>query len=172
MCSRNAPGPVKDRSGLRRGMCSILPLFTPGLAQPGACAGLKPANFCRPVPGDRLDERTAGRYVCHVCVMFVSYLCHNCVIYEQKFNFSAGRPPDRPKAKKGPSGFLCCNIKIKKPRLHARAHHARMRKIIYITMLLYIYFRSTAFCQVFCTICFHVFQFVSIFFYNIYIYIL
>ena len=128
MCSRNAPGPVKDRSGLRRGMCSILPLFTPGLAQPGACAGLKPANFCRPVPGDRLDERTAGRYVCHVCVMFVSYLCHNCVIYEQKFNFSAGRPPDRPKAKKGPSGFLCCNIKIKKPRLHARAHHARLTR--------------------------------------------
>ena len=25
-----------------------------------------------PVPGDRLDDRTAGRHVCHVCVIIVS----------------------------------------------------------------------------------------------------
>ena len=95
-----------------------------------ACAVLMPAKFCRPVPGDRLDERTAVRLVCHVCVIIVSCLCHICAIYEQKFNFSAGRPPDRPKAKKGQPRFLCYiyNIKIKKPRLHARAPHARLTR--------------------------------------------
>ena len=92
------------------------------------------AGQCRPVPGDRLDGRDGGptcvSYACHICVICVSYLCHICVIYEQKFNFSAGRPPDRRKAKKCPAGFLCYiyNIKIKKTRLHARAPHARLTR--------------------------------------------
>ena len=127
------PGPVNDRSGLRRGMCSFLPWSTSGLDQPGACAGPMPAKFCRPVPGDRLDERTTSRWFATVAVrsearpaeclpdrldkaddacpfqatawtsgrgrlvsvICVSYLCHIYVIYEQKFNFPAGRPPDR-----------------------------------------------------------------------------
>ena len=43
------------------------------------------------------------------------------------------RPGDRPtgeKPKKGPDGFLCYiyNIKIKKPRLHARAPHAHLTR--------------------------------------------
>ena len=41
------------------------------------------------------------------------------------------RPGDRPtgeKPKKGPDGFLCYNIKIKKTRLHARAPHARLMR--------------------------------------------
>ena len=117
---------------------------SPGLGQPGACAVLMPVKFCRPVPGDRLDERTAGRHVCHMCVICVSCLCHKCVIYEQKFNFSAGRPPDRRKAKKKPVWiFMLYNIKIKKtaptrPRA-SRAPHARMRKIIYTTTYCCIY---------------------------------
>ena len=129
ICFLNAPGPVNDRTGLRRGMCSFLPRAdAPG----GASPGVRRANAGQvlPVPGDRLDERTAVRLVCHVCVIIVSCLCHICAIYEQKFNFSAGRPPDRPKAKKGQPRFLCYiyNIKIKKPRLHARAPHARLTR--------------------------------------------
>lgn len=106
--------------------------FYPG-PMPGAgpARSVRRANAgqCRPVPGDRLDERTAGRLVRHMCVICVSCLCHICVIYEQKFNFSAGRPPDRQKSKKGPRWiFMLYNIKIKKTRLHARAPHARLTR--------------------------------------------
>ena len=87
------------------------------------------------------------------------------------------RPGDRPTAKrpkKGPAGFLCYiyNIKIRKPRLHARAPHARItRKIIYTTTYCCIY--------IFCPPLFVKFfvQFVSMcselcpFFLMIYIYI-
>lgn len=107
MCSRNAPVRSMTGPACAAGCVSFSPGRSPGLGQPGACAVLMPVKFCRPVPGDRLDERTAGRHVSHNCVIFVSCLCHNCVNYEQKFNFSAGRPPDRKKAKKVPAGFLC-----------------------------------------------------------------
>ena len=64
-----------------------------------------------PVPGGRLDERTAGRHVCHVCVIIVSCLCHVCVIFVSFMNKSLiFRPGDRPtgeKPKKSPAGFLC-----------------------------------------------------------------
>ena len=112
--------------------------FRPVGRPPGRMAAcLMPVKFCRPVPGDRLDERTADdmcviivSYACHICVICASYLCHICVIYEQKFNFSAGRPLDRRKAQTGPVIFLCYiyNIKINKPRLHARAPHARLMR--------------------------------------------
>ena len=97
VCVSGTP-PVRSMTGpaCAAGCVLFYPGPMPGLYQPGACAVLMPAKFCRPVPGGCLDERTAGRHV-----------CHNCVNYEQKFNFSAGRPPDRRKAKNGPAGFLC-----------------------------------------------------------------
>ena len=66
--------PVRSMTGpaCAGGCVSFSPVRCPGLDQPGACAVLMPAKFCRPVPGDRLDERTAGRHVCHVCVIIVS----------------------------------------------------------------------------------------------------
>ena len=114
----------------------------PGLVQSGACAVLMPAKFCRPVPGDRLDDRpTCASYVCHVCVIivscFVSYLCHNCVmfcvIFVSFMNKSLiFRPGDRPTAKRPKKSrldfYVIYNIKIKKPRLHARAPHARLTR--------------------------------------------
>ena len=72
MCSRNAPGPVNDRSGLRRWMCFFFPGPKP---RAGSARRVRRANAGQvlPVPGDRLDERTAVRLARHV-------LCHNCVI--------------------------------------------------------------------------------------------
>lgn len=101
--------PVRSMTGpaCAAGCVSFPPGPMPGLVQPGACAGLMPTKFCRPVPGDRLDERTAGRHVCHACVIFVSFMNKSLIF----------RPGDRPTAKrpqKGPDGFLCYiyNIKI------------------------------------------------------------
>ena len=72
MCFRNAPVPVNDRSGLRRWMCFFFPGPKP---RAGSARRVRRANAGQvlPVPGDRLDERTAVRLARHV-------LCHNCVI--------------------------------------------------------------------------------------------
>ena len=89
--------------------------FYPGpMPRAGPVGGVRRANAGQVLPtrSRRLPGRADGgptcvSYVCHMCVICVSYVCHNCVIYEQKFNFSAGRPPDRQKSKKVPAGFLC-----------------------------------------------------------------
>ena len=73
VCVSGTP-PVRSMTGpaCAAGCVPFAPVRCPGLCQPGACAVLMPAKFCRSVPGDRLDERTAGRLVRHMCVMFVS----------------------------------------------------------------------------------------------------
>ena len=120
--------------------------------------------------------------VCHIRVIFVSFMNKSLIF----------RPGDRPTEKRPKKSrldfYVIYNIKIKKnaptrpraSRAHharmypsARAHHARTRKIIYTTTCCCIYILgSPLFVKFFCIICFHVFQIVSIFVCNIYIYIL
>ena len=72
-CVLGAP-PVRSMTGpaCAAGCVSFSPRSdAPGWTSP-ARAGLMPVKFCRPVPGDRLDDRPAGRHVCHVCVIIVS----------------------------------------------------------------------------------------------------
>ena len=52
-----------------------------------------------PVPGGRLDERTAGRHVCHNCVMFCVMFCviivsimNKSLIFRQGYRPTAKRP--------------------------------------------------------------------------------
>lgn len=78
VCSRNAPGPVNDRSGLRRWMCSLLPRAdAPVCASPARAPGQVLPTCSRRPPG-----RADGGPVCecHNCVIIVSYVCHMCVI--------------------------------------------------------------------------------------------
>ena len=123
MCSLNAP--VRSMTGPACAAGCVL--FYPGpmpRAGPVGVVRRAKAGQVLPTRSRRTPGRADGGPACASC------LCHICVIYEQKFNFSVGRPPDRPKAKKVQPRFLCYiyNIKINKPRLHAHAPHARLTR--------------------------------------------
>ena len=65
--------PVRSMTGpaCAAGCVSFFPGPKP---RAGSARRVRRANAGRvlPVPGGRLDERTAGRHVCHVCVIIVS----------------------------------------------------------------------------------------------------
>ena len=109
--------------------------FYPGpMPRAGPVRGVRRANAGQVLP--TRSRRPPGRSA-DMCVICVSCLCHNCVMFCAIFVSFMNkslifRPGDRPTAKRPKKSrldfYVIYNIKIKKPRLHARAPHARLTR--------------------------------------------